>query len=257
MMRNTGVGRWTWAALLLLALVAAPPVQVAADQHDDEMVATGKALYGQNCVYCHGVDGEGDGPVAYFLSRDTAPRPRDFTTEPYKFRSTPSGELPLDGDLMRIITDGRPGYMPGFGALSQDDRRSLVAYVKSLTPAYAEDRPAAEPIEIGSPLPATVQSVAAGEAIYAKLQCAKCHGAGGQGDGPSAAALQTTGGMKILATDLTRPSSYAGGSAPQDIYRTFMTGLNGVPMPSYDGVITQEESWHLVNYVVSLDREGF
>ena len=256
MMRNARIGRWMLAALLLLALFAAPPLPVAADQHDNEMIAAGQKLYEQSCIYCHGVDGQGDGPVTYFLSRDTAPRPRDFTAEPYKFRSTPSGELPLDGDLMRIITNGRPGYMPGFGGLSQDDRRSLIAYVKSLTPDFAEDRPAPEPIDIGSPLPATAQSIAVGEAVYVKLQCAKCHGAGGQGDGPSAGTLQTVQGLRIPATDLTRPSSFAGGSTPQDIYRTFMTGLNGVPMPSYAGVISEEDSWHLVNYVLSLDREG-
>ncbi len=257
MTKNARIARRTLTALLPLVLLAVPLVPSAADQHDDQMIAAGQKLYEWNCVYCHGVDGQGDGPVAFFLSRNTAPRPRDFTTEPYKFRSTPSGELPLDGDLLRIITSGRPGYMPAFGALSQDDRRHLVAYVKSLTPAFAEDRPSPEPIQIGSPLPATVQSIAAGEAVYAKLQCAKCHGSGGQGDGPSADTLQTTGGMKILATDLTRPSSYAGGSTAQDVYRTFMTGLNGVPMPSYTGVISEDEAWHLVNYVLSLDREGF
>lgn len=75
--------------------------------------------------------------------------------EPHKFQTTPSGELPLDGDLMRIITNGRPGYMPGFGALSQEERQYLITYVKSLTPAFAEGGPAPEPIEIGSPLSAT------------------------------------------------------------------------------------------------------
>lgn len=263
MTKRARIARWTLAALLPLALLVARPVPSGGDQSkqqsmvDDEMVAAGKKLYDKSCVYCHGVSGKGDGPVAFFLSRNIAPRPRDFTSEPYKFRSTPSGELPLDGDLLRIITKGRPGYMPAFSALSQTDRQLLVAYVKSLTPDFAEDRPIPEPIEIGSPLPATVQSIAAGEAVYAKLQCAKCHGGGGQGDGPSADTLQTTAGMKILATDLTRPSSYAGGGSAQDVYRTFMTGLNGVPMPSYAGVMTEEESWHLVNYVLSLDREGF
>lgn len=51
--------------------------------------------------------------------------------------------------------------------------------------------------------------------------------------------------------------AYFGGNALQDIYRTFMTGLNGVPMPSYTGVISEDEAWHLVNFVLSLDREGF
>lgn len=264
MPERSQIARWTLVALLplALALLVAPSAPADADQHDGssvadaEMVAAGKKLYDQSCVYCHGVDGEGDGPVAFFLSRDGDLRPRDFTTEPYKFRSTPSGELPLDGDLMRTITDGRPGYMPAFRGLSQEDRRRLIAYVKSLTPAFGEEQRLLEPIEIGSPLPATVQSIAAGEAVYVKLQCAKCHGVDGQGDGPSADSLETTGGMKIGSRDLTRPSSFGGGHRAEDIYRTFMTGLNGVPMPSYTGVISEEEAWDLVNYVLSLDREG-
>ncbi len=37
----------------------------------------GKALYLQNCVPCHGIAGDGEGPRAYFIF----PRPRDFTRD--------------------------------------------------------------------------------------------------------------------------------------------------------------------------------
>ncbi len=37
----------------------------------------GKALYIQNCVPCHGIAGDGEGPRAYFIF----PRPRDFTRD--------------------------------------------------------------------------------------------------------------------------------------------------------------------------------
>ncbi len=37
----------------------------------------GKALYLQNCVPCHGLAGDGEGPRAYFIF----PRPRDFTRD--------------------------------------------------------------------------------------------------------------------------------------------------------------------------------
>jgi len=35
----------------------------------------GETLYGSNCVACHGADGDGRGPRAYFI----LPNPRDFT----------------------------------------------------------------------------------------------------------------------------------------------------------------------------------
>jgi mono/diheme cytochrome c family protein len=43
-----------------------------------------------------------------------------------------------------------------------------------------------------------------------------------------------------------------GGSSPEDVYRTFMTGLEGSPMPSYEGAMTEEEAWELVAYVRGL-----
>ncbi len=38
---------------------------------------TGHALYLQNCIQCHGIKGNGEGPRAYFIF----PRPRNFTRE--------------------------------------------------------------------------------------------------------------------------------------------------------------------------------
>jgi len=64
-------------------------------------VAEGRAIYEKACIFCHGVEGAGDGPVATYLSKDMAPQPRDFTSGMYKFRSTASGELPMNEDLFR------------------------------------------------------------------------------------------------------------------------------------------------------------
>ena len=67
-------------------------------------------LYLRHCADCHDVIGRGDGPAAGVLS----PRPRDFTSGRYKFRSTPSGSLPSGEDVTRVIREGLPGTsMPG------------------------------------------------------------------------------------------------------------------------------------------------
>jgi mono/diheme cytochrome c family protein len=45
------------------------------------------------------------------------------------------------------------------------------------------------------------------------------------------------------------------GDEPRDLYKAFMTGLNGSPMPSFAESITPEQSWSLVAYVRSLRKE--
>src|SRR5258708_31367704 len=62
----------------------------------------GKAVYDAHCVECHGATGGGNGPSASYL----VPRPRDFTTGKYKIRTTETGTVPTDEDL---IGSGRPG----------------------------------------------------------------------------------------------------------------------------------------------------
>src|SRR5437762_2314208 len=88
------------------------------------------ALYPQHCELCHGAEGRGDGPAAARLPTP----PADFSAATFKLRSTPSGSLPTDDDLLGTITRGIPGAgMPSFAALSLDDRRALVEKVKALT----------------------------------------------------------------------------------------------------------------------------
>src|SRR5207247_2095034 len=68
----------------------------------EDLIARGKEEFEEHCIGCHGVRGDGNGLAATFLF----PRPRDFTIGVFKFRSTPSGSLPTDGDLFRTITRG-------------------------------------------------------------------------------------------------------------------------------------------------------
>ncbi len=80
-------------ALAFLATLAASSAAWA--QAGD--AAAGKAVYERKCLLCHGEKGDGKGPGAERLD----PKPRDFTSGVYKIRSTASGQLPTDPDLMR------------------------------------------------------------------------------------------------------------------------------------------------------------
>ena len=55
-----------------------------------EQVEAGKRVYFTKCVWCHGVEGAGDGPGAVRLW----PRPRNFNAGTFKIRHTASGQLP-------------------------------------------------------------------------------------------------------------------------------------------------------------------
>jgi cytochrome c oxidase cbb3-type subunit 2 len=220
---------------------------------NDQTIADGRRIYELACIDCHGKEGTGKGPVAFFLSRDTGPHPRDFTLGPYKFRSTESGELPLDEDLFRTITRGLVGYMPGFVGLDAPDRWKLVYYIKSLAPEdFADAQP--EPIKVvGSPVPFTAMSVQRGYDLYQVAGCWECHGGSGKGDGEKAPELKDDSGMRLPPTDLTMPNSFKAGSRSDDLYRTILSGLDGAAMPSHDRFKGHEEDiWDLVNFIHSL-----
>jgi cytochrome c oxidase cbb3-type subunit 2 len=194
----------------------------------DEKAA--RALYRKSCAECHGRKGRGDGERALSLGF----RPRDFSLGAFKCRCTPSGSLPSDEDLMRVVSQGLPGTpMTGFAdSLSLEQRRLVVGYVKSLTPGFArEEVPACEVVP--DPPPVTAEGVAAGASLYRLLGCWKCHGAEGRGDGPSAEALVDDWGERIRVADFVRSGKLKCGSEPASVYRTFHTGMNGSPMPSF------------------------
>src|SRR5436309_6223419 len=96
----------------------------------------GKVVYVKWCAGCHGDDGAGDGPAAAYM----LPRPRNFTVGLYKVRTTASGQLPTDADLLRAIDNGLPGSaMPGWkGRLSDTERRNVMAYIKTFSSFFAD-----------------------------------------------------------------------------------------------------------------------
>ena len=66
---------------------------------------TGKMLYTEYCMPCHGVKGDGKGVSSKGL---TVP-PRDFTKGLYKFGRVEAGGPPRDEDFYRIIKRGLHG----------------------------------------------------------------------------------------------------------------------------------------------------
>jgi mono/diheme cytochrome c family protein len=213
--------------------------------------ADGAALYQQRCASCHGKTGRGDGEYAGLLN----PRPREFTSGRFKFRSTDTGNLPTDDDLAHSIAEGLHGTsMPTWKAfLKPEEVQALVAQVKSFSPRFAGEHP--QPIAIGAELPNTEQNAEAGRAVYATLRCPACHGTDGRRTGAIAQAMRDDWGQPARATDLTEPWTFRGGNTVRDIFLRFRTGMNGTPMPSFLGAATEPELWQLAVYVKSLGRK--
>ena len=243
----------------LVMLSGASYVQAVKPEDNQATRAEGKQIYDRACVFCHGVEGKGDGPAGWFIGRYKSPRPRDFTAESFKFRSTPSGELPTDQDLFRTVTQGIPGNMPPFSGLSEEKRWQVIAYVKTFNPAFTGGKPTAMslPNPPGPPPDAGIEN---GRMVYIKYGCQNCHGDNGYGDGTEAlnGGLKDAFGLMISPGDLTERASLKSGSSARDIYRSIMTGLDGTPMPSYADTIggNDKDVWDLVYYILSLSHEG-
>jgi len=216
-------------------------------------IAAGRKLYEANCVQCHGATGQGDGYGAPFL----VPPPRDLTAGQFKFRTTSSGLMPTDDDLFRTISRGAngTGMPPWKYLLSDDDRWALVDYVKTFDPRFAEPRNSSlKPMPL--PEPAKPASAGRGREVYAKMQCAKCHGDDGRGVGWSSASMVDAKNRHVNARDFTQPGSFRTGWTEKEILRTLETGMNGVPMPSYSQTMTRQEEYDLIGYVMSMSKHG-
>lgn len=231
-----------------LQLEAVKPTPIAADP------VAGKKLYQRYCTQCHGDEGKGDGPAADFVY----PRPRDFTLAIFKVRSTPSGQLPTDHDLFRVVSEGLPGTsMPAWKKyLSEAERWQLVHYVKTFDSLglFKEEAPKQQ-VAVGEPPKVTPELLAQGKEIYQSKKCWQCHGQFGRGDGPSALGMKDEWGNAIRPVNFSKGWRFRGGDRIEDIFRTFTTGFNGTPMPSFvDAIPSASDRWALAAFVKDLSR---
>jgi len=207
--------------------------------------------YRRYCAGCHGDLGDGNGENAVWLD----PKPRNFTLATFKCRSTPTGTLPTDEDLFNTIARGLTNSnMPIWNTFTKQQRADLVAYIKTFSPRWEKEK-AGDPIKIPAEPPITIESISHGKALFTKLECWKCHGPQGKGDGPSSATLTDSQDQPIRPYNFAAgkdDSRFKCGSTNQDIYKIFMTGVDGTPMPSFADTISQNDAWDLVHFLRTL-----
>jgi mono/diheme cytochrome c family protein len=251
--RRRAGGHFTVAAALPVMLTAFTASAATAQDHP------GKPVYEKWCAGCHGAAGKADGPAAAYM----LPRPRDFTKALYQIRTTASGAIPTDEDIRHIIDEGMPGTaMPGWKeTLTNDERTQLVAYVKTFSRFFQGGTPP-EAVSFGGGIRGGQEAVDSGRALYQKVECWKCHGQSGRGDGQSAPTQKDDEDFPIRPADLTQPWYFNGGGTVDDIYRRLRTGLDGTPMPSFSdlldsNLLTDDDLWRIAHYVRSLGPEKF
>ena len=100
--------------------------QTAPFRFTEEVVKQGADLYGKNCQSCHGLPGKANWAKL-------TPEPGDPASE--KFAKD------TDGDLFFKITTGR-GPMPQFrNVLGEDDRWSVIAFLRTFHKVYVQPYP--------------------------------------------------------------------------------------------------------------------
>jgi mono/diheme cytochrome c family protein len=78
---------------------------------------TGRALYEEKCVICHGAKGKGDGPAAAALS----PPPKDFNSPEFWKQKN------VDQLIADQVEHGK-GAMPAF-SLSDDEIKAIIGFM--------------------------------------------------------------------------------------------------------------------------------
>ena len=254
-------------------------ILLGAEESTDQL-KQGYRVYSNYCTQCHGVNGDGLGPVAQHLE----PKPRNYTRGIFKFTSTPYGSKPRRSDLMLTIRRGVTGTsMPSFDRLSEEDVAAVTEYVLALTYrgqmeqilagiAYDEEElpdeesmadvvdEVLEPWQVAAEqlvMPVSVmppmneESIRTGHEIFLNKACNKCHGKFGRGGSMGNIEVGTDAwGNKAAAADLTS-GMFRGGDRPIDIYRRIYSGINGTPMPAFNETFQEDPDaiWHLVHFI--------
>jgi mono/diheme cytochrome c family protein len=249
-MRTTKITKIILGSILVLVA----PLLLSAQQAESHIgkvsghSEAGKQLYYRYCWGCHGYRGDGNGENAPYLNI----LPRNFVAATFKCRSTPTGTLPTDEDLYNSLVRGfNNSNMPSWITLTDQNRADLVAFIKTFSPRWKTEK-AGPPINVPAETPATVQSIQHGKELFTKLECWKCHGPEGRGDGPSASTLTDSNDQPIRPYNFAAGSRFKCGSTNHDLYKIFMSGVDGTPMPSFADVIKPEDAWDLVHYLRTL-----
>lgn len=185
-------------------------------------VENGKALFGEYCAVCHGYDGQGRVGASlegWFSSID----PEAFV------RAT--------------VSDGAGATMPAFarsngGPLTEQEIDDIAAYILSWQERV---EPAPTPTRVPvTPIP-KVAGVSGDPTLGAQVfaqECQLCHGEKGQGG---------VGAALSSALASAQPAAF--------IRQVVHEGVDGSPMPAFQGVLSEDDVENTVAFILSWERQ--
>ena len=176
-------------------------------------IERGRQVYSGNCDACHGARGGGDGPQALFMR----PRPTDFTDEVRRRDRSPER-------YYQAVAKGVLGtaMLSWDKVLSEEQMWDVVFYTWSLAD--------------------TPERLALGRQVY-RAQCARCHGADGDGRGPDVA-------EDMPAVPAFTDARWLVVRTPRQLYEAISgTGLPGLSDHTWAEKLSDEERWAVVSYL--------
>lgn len=252
MLRIVAVG-----IVLSVGLLAQEVPQDHAGHYPPESIERGSRVYGVNCAFCHGPNGDSISGVDLKSGR---------------FRNARSDE-----DLAKVITTGIPGTAMPPNKLNLSEITGVIAYIRNMREFSSAG--------------VAVGDAAAGKAIYAgKGGCAQCHRIDGVGarTGPDLSDIGSIRSAFQLQSKLTDPTAtllpqnrsvravtkagqtITGRRLNEDTYTIQMidskenlvslekaqlrefTVVKTSPMPSFKDKLSAQETADLIGYLLSL-----
>jgi mono/diheme cytochrome c family protein len=219
---------WDTVAARVAALDLTPPQIVVAEipaetlllvetLPDGAALSAGLRVYAENCVACHGANGEGS---------SLAPA---LNTDELRIRLS-------DADIARIITEGVPGTLMSSwsNALDIAQQQAVILLISQWGELNAAG--VSLPTIEAAPLDMSPQAVASGKRLF-DLLCTQCHGIDGYGS-PIAPALNN---QTFLSQN------------PDAIVQAIIAGgVTGTVMPAWSGYLTDADIAAITAYLRSL-----